>query len=44
MFATKGRTKVTLLVVGVLVVSLGTHIAFQVQEADAHHPSLLMYD
>ena len=44
MFATKGWLKATLFVVAILVVSLGTYLAFQVQEADAHHPSLLMYD
>ena len=39
MFATKGRLKVTLLVVGFLVVSLGMYAGFQVQDVEAHpHP------
>lgn len=39
MFAVKGRLKVTLLIVGVLVLGLGLHAAFQVQEVEAHpHP------
>ena len=36
MFAAKGRLKVTLLVVGGLVVGLGMMAAFQVDEAEAH--------
>ena len=36
MFATKGRLKVSLLVVGVLIVGLGMYAGFQVQDADAH--------
>ena len=36
MFAIKGRLKVTLFVVGVLVVSLGMYSAFQLEEAEAH--------
>lgn len=43
MFATKGRLKVTLLVVGILVVGLGMYAAFQVQEADAHKPDPILY-
>ena len=40
MFETKGRLKVSLLVVGVLVVSLGMYADFQVQDVEAHpHPS-----
>ncbi len=36
MFATKGRLKVLLLVVSLLVVGLGMYAAFQVQEVHAH--------
>ncbi|MYE89329.1 hypothetical protein F4X33_10075 [Candidatus Poribacteria bacterium] len=36
MFIIKGRLKVALLVVGVLVVGLGMYAGFQVQEAEAH--------
>ena len=36
MFATKGQLKVTLFVVGVLAVSLGTYVVFQVNDAEAH--------
>ena len=36
MFATKGRLKVALLVVGFLIVELGMYGAFQIQEANAH--------
>lgn len=39
MFTTKGRLKVSLLVVGVLVVGLGRYGAFQVQEATANDSS-----
>ncbi len=38
MFATNRRLKVSLLVVGVLMVVFGMYGAFQVQEATAHHP------
>ena len=36
MFATKGRLKVALLVIRVLVVGLGMYAGFQMQEAEAH--------
>ena len=36
MFATKGRLKVSLLVVGVLIVGLGMYGAFQPKQAQAH--------
>ena len=36
MFATKGRMKATLLVVGVLVVGLGMYGAFHPKQAEAH--------
>ena len=39
MFAIKGRLKVALLVVGVLVVGLGLYARFQIQEAEATHSS-----
>ena len=39
MFATKGRLKVSLLVVGVLVVGLGMYGAFQLQEVEANNSS-----
>ena len=39
MFAINGRLKVSLLVVGVLVVGLGIYGAFQVQEATANNSS-----
>ncbi len=38
MFATKGRLKVALLVVGVLVVGLGMYGAFHPKQAEAHGP------
>ena len=39
MLATKGWMKVTLLVVGVLVVGLGMYVGVQVQDAEATHSS-----
>ena len=45
MFATKGWIKVTLLVVGVFVVSLGLCVVFQVQDVEAHpHPGMSCSD
>lgn len=40
MFATKGRLKLTLLVVGVLAVGLGLYGVFHPKEAEADHSSL----
>ena len=39
MFSTKGRLKVTLFVVGFLVVGLGMYMGVQVQDAEATHSS-----
>ncbi len=40
MFATKGQLKVSLLVVGILVVGLGMYAALQHEEAEAIHSSI----
>ena len=39
MFAVKGRLKVTLLVVGILVVGIGMYAGVQVQDVEATHSS-----
>lgn len=42
MFSTKGRLKVTLLVVGVLVVGLGMYVVFHALDAYGHGAAVLV--
>ena len=44
MFATKGRLKVTLLVVGVLAVGFGLYAAFDIHDAHAHTAAIHSWD